>query len=103
MAKLLIPKNIKKRGLLLPRQPFFGADSGQSPPSEVGLFVPPEAIYPELEATEETLIALLASLSRDDTLFHCARTNTIVSGPGNFDPKARQQQAVTKLCTSEEI
>lgn len=48
--------------------------------------------------------AALAELSRDDTLFFCARINGIVSG---FSPNrsivARQQRVLIWLCTPAEI
>jgi hypothetical protein len=47
--------------------------------SDVAVFVPIDAIWPELRSDEATLLGLLASLSRDDTLFWCARVNTIVT------------------------
>jgi hypothetical protein len=30
---------------------------------------------------------VLSTLSRDDTLFHAARMNTLISGPGDYDIK----------------
>jgi hypothetical protein len=42
-------------------------------------------------STAEALIEVLAKLRRDDTLFHCARTNTIVSGHASLDGKQQQE------------
>jgi hypothetical protein len=42
-------------------------------------------------STAEALIEVLATLSRDDTLFHCARTHKIVSGHASLDGKQRQE------------
>jgi hypothetical protein len=72
-------------------------------PSEIGVFVPAEEVFPGTEANERTLIEVLATLSRDDTLFHAARINTLISGHGDFDVKPRQQQALSLFCTSEQI
>lgn len=71
--------------------------------SDIAVFVPIEAIWPELRSDEATLLGLLGSLSRDDTLFWCARVNTIVTGHGTPDVKARQQKVLNLLLTSEEI
>lgn len=68
-------------------------------PTEVGLFVPPEEIFPGAESTERALLAELATLSRDDTLFHAARLNTLISGSGDFNAHGRQKMAVEWLCT----
>ena len=32
---------------------------------EIGVYVPPEALFPDLESTEATMVALLGTLSRD--------------------------------------
>jgi len=63
----------------------------------------PEVLFPGVKGTEQELVELLASLSRDDALFHAARLNTLISGPGDFDSKGRQQLALNWLCTSEQI
>jgi len=72
-------------------------------PNEVGPFVPPEAVFPGTPATAEVLIEVLATLSRDDTLFHCAHANTIVSGHASLAAKEPQQILLTTLCTHDEI
>ncbi|RXH33224.1 hypothetical protein [Bradyrhizobium zhanjiangense] len=77
--------------------------TSELPKTEIGLFVPVEEVFPDTTADEQTLHALLRTLSRDDTLFHAARLNTIVTGPGDFDMQPRQQQALTMMCNSEEI
>jgi hypothetical protein len=86
-----------------PRPPLFGRDTPQASPSEVGVFVPVEEVFPGTEANERTLIEVLSTLSRDDTLFHAARINTLISGPGDYDIKPRQQAALSWLCTTEQI
>jgi hypothetical protein len=88
--------------LLLPCTPFLGRDTNGIP-TEVGLFVPADAVFPGTESSERSLIDVLSTLSRDDTLFFCARVNTLVSGPGDFDFKGRQQRALSMLCTPGEI
>lgn len=50
------------------RGPFFGRDR-PSPKSEVGLFVPVDEVFSGMAADESTLLSLLETLSRDDTLF----------------------------------
>jgi len=63
----------------------------------------PEVLFPGLKGTEHELLGLLATLSRNDALFHAARLNTLVSGPGDFDSHGRQQQALNLLCTNRQI
>jgi len=90
--------------MILPtrRAPLLGRD-GRTGPSELGLYVPPEEVFPGVTASESALIDLLATLSRDDTLFQCARLNTIISGPGDSDIKPRQEQALSQICSQEHI
>jgi hypothetical protein len=70
---------------------------------EVGVFVLPEVLFPGVKGTEQELIGLLATLSRDDALIQAARLNTLVSGHGDFDSKGRQQLALYQLCTKSQI
>ena len=70
---------------------------------EIGLFVPVDEVFPDMKGTQRELMQLLAMLSRDDTLFQCARINTIVSGFGDFDNVPRQQQALNMLCGPMQI
>lgn len=65
--------------------------------------MPVGEVFPGLDADERSLIAVLATLSRDDTLFHCARLNIIVSGPGDFEVKPRQEQAIRFACNPDQI
>jgi hypothetical protein len=76
------------------------------PPShdaETAVFVPPEAVFPELREVDTTLIELLRGLSRTDTLFWCARANLTVAGAGDLTSNERQQRLLNALATSEEI
>jgi hypothetical protein len=86
--------------LITRRMPIFGRDMERTGPTEVGVFVPPEEIFPGVESTEKALVGVLATLSRDDTLIHAARLNTLISGSGDFDPHGRQKLAVRWLCTN---
>jgi hypothetical protein len=63
----------------------------------------PEVLFPGVKGTEQELIELLTTLSRDDALFHAARLNTLISGPGDFDSKGRQQLALNWLCSNKQI
>jgi len=85
------------------RGPFFGRDRLPAPKNEIGLFVPVEEVFPGMTADEGTLLSLLRELSRDDTLFMAARLNTIISGPGDFEVRSRQQQALSTMCTTAQI
>jgi len=69
--------------------PFHGRDRLPSPRNEVGLFVPAAEVFPGTVSGERTLISLLETLDRDDTLFMAARLNIIISGPGDFVVKPR--------------
>ncbi len=86
--------------LITRRAPIFGRDMERTGPTEVGLFVPPEEIFPGVEGTERALVEVLGTLSRDDTLIHAARLNTLISGSGDFDAHGRQKLAVRWLCTN---
>lgn len=70
---------------------------------DVGVFVVPEVVFPGIKGTERELTEVLATLSRDDVLFHAARLNTLISGPGDFDTKGRQQAALNWMCASNQI
>ncbi len=70
---------------------------------EIGVYVPPEALFPDLEATEATMAALLGTLSRDAVLLACARLNTVVSGSGYPDHKPRQERAIGLICNDEDL
>ena len=89
----------------MPSRPrwIFGRDAAPESAREVGLFVPVNEVFPGTKGTKRELVQLLATLSRDDTLFQCARTNTIVSGFGDFENVPRQQQALDMLCNQEQI
>jgi hypothetical protein len=64
------------------------------------LFVPAAEVFPGTASDERTLISLLETLDRDETLFMAARLNIIISGPGDFVVKPRQQQALSAMCSS---
>ncbi|WP_029083767.1 hypothetical protein [Bradyrhizobium sp. th.b2] len=82
---------------------LYGRDSGDAPAQEVGVFLPVGEVFPGVKASEQALVEVLSVLSRDDTLFMCARLNIIVSGSGDFEVKSRQQQAIDSICSSEQI
>jgi hypothetical protein len=85
------------------RDPFFGRDQRSATGNEVGLFIPVAEVFPGTTADERILVGLLDTLSRDDTLFHAARLNIIMSGPGDYDMRPRQEQAMQMLCTREQF
>jgi hypothetical protein len=78
------------------------AENYQLETSDVGVYVPLDAIYPNLRADEATLLGLLSKLSRDDALLIACRLNTTVSGFGMWTSVQRQQAACGFLCTFEE-
>ena len=72
-------------------------------PREIGVYVPSEALFPDLEASEATIAALLGTLGRDAVLMACARLNTVVSGTGHPDHKPRQERAIGLICNEEDL
>ena len=50
-----------------------------------------------------SLLDTLANLSRDDTLFECARANIIVTGAGADDPLQAPTEALDRLLTTQDI
>lgn len=70
---------------------------------EIGVYVPSEALFPDLEASEASMAALLGTLSRDAVLLACARLNTVVSGTGHPDHKPRQERAIGLFCNEEDL
>lgn len=71
--------------------------------SDIAVYVTVDALFPGQADTEAALLAALEPLSRDDTLFTCARINALVSG---FAPERslheRQKAAVSMLCSQEQ-
>jgi hypothetical protein len=70
-------------------------------PDDLSVFVPPDAVYPELPADENALLKLLAELSRDDTLLICARLNAMVTGFGMQSNGERQRRACAWICSRQ--
>ena len=72
--------------------------------TEVDMFLDVGAVFPGVEASEDSMGAALALLSRDDTLFMCARINALVSG---YSPRLsaaeRQRRALGLLCSPSEL
>jgi hypothetical protein len=89
----------------MPSRPrwILGRDASPETAREVGVYVPVDEVFPGTTGTQRELVAVLATLSRDDTLFQCARVNTIVSGFGDFENVPRQQQAADMLCNREQV
>ena len=70
----------------------------------LALLVTVEAVFPGVTASEESMREALASLSRDDALFTCARINAMVSGFGpSLSNHERQKAAIGQLCSLEEM
>jgi hypothetical protein len=70
---------------------------------QIGVFVPLEALFPEIEPSEASMATLLATLSRDAVLLACARLNTAVSGTGHPDHKPRQERGIGLICNGEDL
>lgn len=91
---------MKTPGLILPRS---AQRQSSMTSNEIGVFVPPDALFPDVEATEATMEELLRPLGRDAVLVACARLNTVVSGTGVPDIKERQQRAINMICSGEDL
>jgi hypothetical protein len=63
-------------------------------PSDVNIFVPPEIVFPGLVADERTLVQLLLTLNRNETLIACCRANAAVSGYAGPDFKEQQERMI---------
>ena len=70
--------------------------------TQVGVYVTPEAIYPDIEVSEKSMVRSLDGLSRDETLCCCALINRIVSGSGTEDIKVRQERAINLVLNDDE-
>jgi hypothetical protein len=92
---------VKTPGLILPTT--VQRPSSKMTPNEIGVFMPAEALFPGIEATEATMEELLRPLGRDAVLVACARLNTVVSGTGIPDIKARQERAIGMICSGEDL
>ena len=84
-------------------QLLYGRDAGDATAPEVGVYLPVGAVFHGVDPTEETFLDVLATLSRDDTLFHAARLNIIVSGEGDADVKSRQERAIANICAPHHL
>lgn len=92
---------MKTPSLIFPRT--FQRPSSTMTQNEIGVFVPPEALFPGIEAIEATMQELLRPLGRDAALVACARLNTVVSGTGLPDIKARQERAIGMICSDQDL
>ena len=87
---LILPARMKRP---LPRENYRG----------IGVYVPSEALFPDLETSEVNMAELLGTLSRDAVLLACAQLNTVVSGSGHPDHKPRQERAIGLICNADDL
>lgn len=66
----------------------------QSNMGSVGVYVPVDAVFPEVGSDFGLFRELLEGLSLTDTLFWCSRLNLVISNPANPDHLANQQYAL---------
>lgn len=71
--------------------------------ASVGVYVSASAIFPEVATDFATFCSLVRSLSRNDTLFWCARLNLILSNPEKDNDHAKQQYGTGLFLDDEEI
>jgi hypothetical protein len=70
----------------------------------LALLVSVDALFTGATASEESMHAALATLSRDDALFTCARINAMISGFGPaLSNHQRQNAAIRMLCSQGEM
>ena len=69
----------------------------------IGIYIPVSEVFPGVQSDFETFKALLRSLSLTETLFWCARLNLVISDPSEHDHIKKQQFAVNKFLTADEI
>src|SRR5258708_12582378 len=73
-------------------------------PQEIEMFVDVDSVFPGTPTTQEARHEVLATLSRDDTLFYGARINVQVSGQSlTLHPMDRQRGALEVLHVPNEI
>ena len=72
------------------------------PPQEIDMFVDVDSVFPGTPTTSESLHEVIATLSRDDALFYCARINILVSGHSlTLRQMVRQQRALELIVPLE--
>jgi hypothetical protein len=73
-------------------------------PSNIAIMAGHADLTGDVRADEETMKAILAMLTRDDALFHCARVNTIATGfDAMVSPIERQRRLVAMYCNQDQI
>lgn len=90
--RVTIPALVAYRG----DQPSFAG-------SDVGVFVPFDALEPNLPSTEATMIELVLRLDRDAALLVCGCLNGLVSGSGIRSLPERQQEAFRTIGTKGDL
>lgn len=68
----------------------------------LGVYVPPEVLFPEVVVSEDNIHALLKQLSLTDTLFWCARINAILSNR-SLKNKEKQNELVNLFFSNDDI
>lgn len=71
--------------------------------NQVGVFVPVDAVFPDISATAATLKTLLSTLSRTDALIWCARLNLIVSNPSYENSWNKQLYGLHNFFSQDDI
>ena len=70
--------------------------------SDVGVFVPFDALEPSRPATEATMVELVSRLDRDAALLVCGHVNALVTGWGVSTVTERQQRAFGAVGTADD-
>lgn len=65
--------------------------------SDINIFVPPEIVFPGITVDERTLVQLLSTLNRNETVIACSRANAAVSGYAGPDHKQQQERMINDL------
>lgn len=60
----------------------------------IGAYVPANVVHPGVTADEKTLVQVLSTMNRNETVIACCLANVAVSGHSDADPKPQHEQMV---------
>lgn len=73
------------------------------PKDHVGIYVPAQTIFPEINGTFDELCTLLGGLPKQETLFTCAHLNLVVSNPIETSRFTQQQYVLSWFFTPAQV
>ena len=69
----------------------------RTPLSNIGAYVPVNVVFPGVKADAKTLVQLLSTMNRNETIIECCRANVAVSGHGDVVPESQRERMVREL------